>query len=502
MHGFFLNLYYLVKKIIKDLFFPHRRTLIRNAIRKYDIFNFKISNYRKPYSIKAQKDLIKKNPFAIGTLNYLFKRPSSDLSSIQLTATKILLGELGVEYIPERLRYILKEYDALTAINIFLHVVKFDYFELLREPKKLFFFREAIDILVENDYLTARINSNDQPIYSAIATHDIEKIEKCIDVLNLIIRAKDFLDKKKDFVFKKYNTDVPQKLRKAINQWEKEKSWEIVLDSFFSEIVDNYKFWEEVQEQYDHCKSFFNDLVNDFSRIYDIKSDLLSFNQVLRVSKKAIKDLLDELIVGKEDPIKTIESLQLMILDCRSLFQLMIELSQNVLNLKSSYNFTKDPLDIKIIFNDLLLRFEELKKKIINNFCLIKKRLHDLKIIISEFRSLLEGIKEEYRDTNGSKREEGNTGRQSSRDYFNKKSSDDDDDDDIGKALKFFSIENDSHWKKLSCKEQRNVVKKKFRQLAKVTHPDTTRKDDSEMQKINENYDILKHYFSKRDVYG
>ena len=127
--------------------------------------------------------------------SFLEPSDATNLFPLKTRTVELILRQINLFYLPQRLENLLSYCDPFTAVATFLNALNFSYEDLLKNQhqQKLCqsIFREFMEI--EQGYKLESVAINDLPLYEAAATHDLENFhqtafafKRALDVIDIL----------------------------------------------------------------------------------------------------------------------------------------------------------------------------------------------------------------------------------------------------------------------------------------------------------------------------
>lgn len=185
-----------------------------------------------------------------------FIEPHVNLTKVQQEVVRILFKHINSFYISDKLQQLLEYFDAFQAVQRFLQAIAFDYGTLLENERERELFGKMLGTLLEAEMICKEENIiSDFPIYREIATHDIKKVEACIEkmhkVVNLTKQLKSEMTMSPDYHSSFYNNVL-----NFIENWERMDN----EDTSISNVYETYLTWKKYKDKYATFVQAFDDL--------------------------------------------------------------------------------------------------------------------------------------------------------------------------------------------------------------------------------------------------
>lgn len=127
--------------------------------------------------------------------SFLEPSDASNLLPLKTRTAELILRQINLFYLPQRLENLLSYCDPFTAIATFLNALNFSYEDLLKNQQKQqlcqSIFREFMEI--EQGYKLESVAINDFPLYEVAATHNLENFrqtafafKRALDVIDIL----------------------------------------------------------------------------------------------------------------------------------------------------------------------------------------------------------------------------------------------------------------------------------------------------------------------------
>ncbi len=119
--------------------------------------------------------------------------PDTNIFSLKVRATELILRQVNLYYSPDRLESLLKHCDPFTAVATFLKAVNFSYETLIQNQAKRQLCQDIFKefMTVDQAYPIETRVINEFPLYESAAEHDFPSFQKTVFVFK---RALDIID--------------------------------------------------------------------------------------------------------------------------------------------------------------------------------------------------------------------------------------------------------------------------------------------------------------------
>lgn len=144
--------------------------------------------------------------------SFLEQSEATNLLSLKTRTTELILRQINLFYLPQRLENLLSYCDPFTAVATFLNALNFSYEDLLKNQQKQTLcqsiFREFMEI--EQGYKLESVAINDLPLYEVAATHDLENFRKTAFAFKRALDVIDILEQVQPHNYKKQQSQLRQ----------------------------------------------------------------------------------------------------------------------------------------------------------------------------------------------------------------------------------------------------------------------------------------------------
>ncbi len=224
------------------------------------------------------------------TMNVTFENPEAKTLPLQKKVAATLLKLLGAKYIPSRLHQLLKEYDAVYAVEVYLQTLNYSFYGLLESEADRQVFQKMIDVIAHADYLFKESELIDKPIYDILNKHEnnafkakkcLEEAEICIDKLQLLMPIARSINNSSIELFE-FRNDYKKKANKYLKDWTSFTYPEI------EEFYESFKIWDESNDEYINLtEKMYEDIQILLNNIEEKSSDYTTLLDIIRKFEKA-----------------------------------------------------------------------------------------------------------------------------------------------------------------------------------------------------------------------
>lgn len=119
------------------------------------------------------------------------------IDPLKLRTTELILKQVNIYYLPNRLESLLPYCDSFTAVATFLNAINFSYETLIKDHSCQQFAQEILKefMLIDQSYSLDDTEINEFPLYESAATHDLEQfqttafaIRRALDIIEILDR--------------------------------------------------------------------------------------------------------------------------------------------------------------------------------------------------------------------------------------------------------------------------------------------------------------------------
>ena len=112
--------------------------------------------------------------------SFLEQSDATNLLSLKTRTAELILRQINLFYLPQRLENLLFYCDPFTAVGTFLNALDFSYEDLLKHPQTQQQCQNIFQIFmeIEQEYKLESVAINDLPLYEVAASHDLDKFRQ------------------------------------------------------------------------------------------------------------------------------------------------------------------------------------------------------------------------------------------------------------------------------------------------------------------------------------
>ncbi len=230
--------------------------------------------------------------------------PHHYVENLQQRTAEELLVLVGAHYLPGALKSLLGKLDAFQATRVFLTALALDYRRLLKSQRQRDLLEELLLALVEADHVRKDSGLSEIPLYRVLGTHDMTRINACIDRLRVVAEmCQSFA--KEAFVFPGYRAELHPRLRDLRDTWADLERRAV------DQLFEIWERWQERQERYDSANTEIERFIEHIARTSPPGSRQL--RAVVR-HRRQVRSLRRRIKAGEIEPDDGIAKLERLLL--------------------------------------------------------------------------------------------------------------------------------------------------------------------------------------------